>query len=103
MSPYPVQTDRKAIIETARALIERDGVEHLSLGSVASELGIKAPSLYRHVKGKGALLRAVIEQTYQDLFSAYDEALSKLRPVAGRFLWQSRASGRFGRSGQSES
>ena len=78
MSPYPVQTDRKAIIETARVLIERDGVEHLSLGSVASELGIKAPSLYRHVKGKGALLRAVIEKTYHDLFSAYDEALSNL-------------------------
>jgi len=75
MSPYPVQTDRKTIIETARMLIERDGVEYLSLGNVASELGIKAPSLYRHIESKSALLQAVIEHTYLSLFSAYDEAL----------------------------
>ncbi len=75
MSPYPVQTDRETIIETARILIERDGVEHLSLGNVASELGIKAPSLYRHIESKSALLQAVIEQTYLSLFQAYDEAL----------------------------
>jgi AcrR family transcriptional regulator len=75
MSPYPVQTDRETIIETARMLIERDGVEHLSLGNVASELGIKAPSLYRHIESKSALLQAVIEHTYLSLFSAYDEAL----------------------------
>lgn len=75
MSPYPVQTDRKTIIETARLLIERDGLENLSLGNVASELGIKAPSLYRHIKSKNALLHAVIEHTYLMLFQAYDEAL----------------------------
>lgn len=76
MSPYPVQTDRETIIKTARTLIERDGLDNLSLGSVASTLGIKAPSLYRHIKNKGALLHAVIENTYQDLFSAYDEAIA---------------------------
>lgn len=76
MSPYPVQTNRRSIVETARALIERDGIENLSLGNVASELGIKAPSLYRHISGKGDLLHAVIEHTYQDLFRAYDEALA---------------------------
>ncbi|HEY5731525.1 MAG TPA: WHG domain-containing protein [Anaerolineales bacterium] len=76
MSPYPVQTDRETIIETARILIERDGVEHLSLGNVAAELGIKAPSLYRHIESKSALLQAVIEHTYLSLFRAYDKALS---------------------------
>lgn len=76
MSPYPVQTDRESIIKTARDLIERDGLDHLSLSSVASALGIKAPSLYRHIKNKGALLHAVIEHTYQDLFKAYDEAIA---------------------------
>ena len=75
MSPYPVQTDRETIIETARAMIERDGVESLSLGKLASELGIKAPSLYRHIASKNAMLQAVIEQTYMNLFHAYDDAL----------------------------
>lgn len=76
MSPYPGQTDRKTIIETARMLIERDGVENLSLGNVASELDIKAPSLYRHIESKSALLQAVIENTYLMLFQSYDEALA---------------------------
>lgn len=75
MSPYPVQTNRETIIEIARALIESDGVESLSLSNLASALGIKAPSLYRHIKNKNALLNAVIEQTYVKLFQAYDEAL----------------------------
>lgn len=74
MSPYPVQTDRATILETARALIERAGVESLSLAQLASELGIKAPSLYRHIASKNALLKAVIEQTYMNLFRTYDEA-----------------------------
>lgn len=75
MSPYPSQTNRETIVETARNLIESDGVEHLSLGALASALGIKAPSLYRHIKNKNALLNAVIEDTYLRLFQAYDHAL----------------------------
>ena len=78
MSPYPAQTDREAIVETARRLIERDGIDALSLALLASELGIKPPSLYRHVRNKTALLQAVIEQTYRRLFQAYQEALSSM-------------------------
>ena len=61
MSPYPSQTNSKTVIETARILIEHEGVEALSLGKIAAELGIKAPSLYRHIKNKHALLQAVEE------------------------------------------
>jgi len=75
MSPYPVQTDRKTIVETASALIEQEGVENLSLAKLASHLGIKAPSLYRYIANKEALLYAVIELTYLSLFEAYDDAL----------------------------
>jgi len=76
MSPYPVQTDRKTIVETASGLIEQGGVENLSLSKLASQLGIKAPSLYRHIASKEALLQAVIELTYLRLFDAYDIALA---------------------------
>ena len=72
--PYPAQTDRETIIQTARTLIERDGVAHLSLAHLASVLGIKAPSLYRHVPSKTALLQAVVTLTFQQLFQAYDAA-----------------------------
>lgn len=73
--PYPAQTDRTAIVQTARELIEREGIEQLALGRLASELHIKAPSLYRHVASKDALIQAIVTETFQDLFSAYAAAL----------------------------
>jgi AcrR family transcriptional regulator len=96
MSPYPVQTNRQTIVETAFELIEQDGVENLSLGKLASQLGIKAPSLYRHIANKDALLQAVIELTYLRLFEAYDEALANASesPV-DRLIMLSHAHRRF--------
>lgn len=67
MSPYPAQVNRARIIATARTMIERDGVDQLALGKLATALGIKAPSLYRHIASKDALLRAVNTQTVIEL------------------------------------
>ena len=75
MSPYPAQTDRNSIIDIACIILENDGVDNLSLNRVASEIGIKAPSLYRHVANKTDLLTAVIERTFAKLFEAYETAL----------------------------
>ena len=74
--PYLAQTDRETIIQTAQRLIEQAGVDQLSLAQLAEALGIKAPSLYRHVVGKTALLAAVNTLTGQQLFAAFDRALS---------------------------
>jgi AcrR family transcriptional regulator len=70
--PYPAQTDRKSIIKMARDTIEQEGIEELSLARLASKLGIKPPSLYRHIPNKAALLQAVIAFTFQQLFQAYE-------------------------------
>ena len=82
MSPYPVQTDLETIIKAARTLIERDGVEHLSLTRLAQVVGIKAPSLYNHIDSKNSLLHAVIEDTYRHMFEAYDDAIQNSGPNA---------------------
>jgi AcrR family transcriptional regulator len=74
--PYPAQTDRETIIQTARILIEQEGVEQLSLARLAAALGLKAPSLYRHVASKTALLQAVNTLTFQKLFEYYQTALA---------------------------
>lgn len=73
--PYPAQTSREAIVAAAQALIERDGVEQLSLAGLAAALQIKAPSLYRHVASKAALIQLVNARTFGQLFAAYDAAL----------------------------
>ena len=67
MTPYPARVDRETIVRTARSLIEADGLEQVSLNRLAAALGIKAPSLYHHVKNKTDLLRAVNELTLHDL------------------------------------
>jgi AcrR family transcriptional regulator len=74
MSPYPAQVDRDKIASKARELIEAEGIEQLSLAKLAAELGIKAPSLYRHVASKAELLKVVNVLTNQELVAALAQA-----------------------------
>jgi AcrR family transcriptional regulator len=74
--PYPAQIDLDTILETARGLIEESGVDALSLGRLAADLGVKAPSLYRHVANKDALIQGVSTQLVTHLFEAIDEAVA---------------------------
>lgn len=77
--PYPTQITRESIIQKAAQMVEQDGVEQLSLSKLAAALGVKAPSLYRYVNSKDALLQAVNLQTVQELFAAYQQALVTVR------------------------
>ena len=54
--PYPTQITKDQIIQKAHALIEQEGRDALSLGKLATALGVKAPSLYRHVGNKAELV-----------------------------------------------
>ncbi|MEZ4619556.1 MAG: TetR/AcrR family transcriptional regulator [Caldilineaceae bacterium] len=72
--PYPGQVDQARIVEQARAMIEAEGVEAMSLQKLATALGVKAPSLYRHVGSKAELLRAVNAGTIAQLISALHDA-----------------------------
>jgi AcrR family transcriptional regulator len=38
------------VIEAAADVADRDGLDALSLASVASALGVRPPSLYRHAR-----------------------------------------------------
>jgi AcrR family transcriptional regulator len=77
MTPYPARVDRDTIIRTARAMIEKDGLEQLSLNKLAKALDIKAPSLYHHVQNKSDLLHAVNLLTVQDLVDEMTAAVSQ--------------------------
>ncbi len=85
--PYPAQIDRDTIVAQARRLIREQGVEALTLAKLARALGVKAPSLYRHVANKQALLVAVNLDTLNDLFEALAEARrDATRPSSERLL-----------------
>lgn len=68
--PYPSQINREQIVNAAREFIQSESVETLTLSKLAGALGVKAPSLYRHVANKEALLQEVNLATLRELLAA---------------------------------
>jgi AcrR family transcriptional regulator len=58
---------RAAIVAAAITVIDRDGLERLSMRRLGNELGYEAMALYKHVADKAALLDAVIEAAYAEM------------------------------------
>jgi AcrR family transcriptional regulator len=54
--PRPPLLSTAQIVAAALAVIDADGLEQLSMRRLATELGVRAGSLYRHVKTKDDLL-----------------------------------------------
>ena len=67
MSPTPARTSREAIVAAARAILEDEGLEAVTMVSVAHRVGVRAPSLYKHVRDRSALLEAVVADAAEDL------------------------------------
>ncbi|NQU29174.1 MAG: TetR/AcrR family transcriptional regulator [Anaerolineae bacterium] len=84
--PYPSLIDRDRIVETARELIETQGIDAVTLRVVADALGVKAPSLYRHVKHKNAMLLAVNEVTLRELIAVMMDAVDSPAPLVARLV-----------------
>jgi TetR/AcrR family tetracycline transcriptional repressor len=52
---------KETIIKSSIAILNRDGIENLTMRTLAKELGIKASSLYWHFSGKLELYGAIAE------------------------------------------
>jgi AcrR family transcriptional regulator len=52
---------RDEIVQAALAVTERDGLDRLTMRSVASKLGVSAMALYHYVADKGELVRLIGE------------------------------------------
>ena len=72
----PLSNER--IVAAAVELIDRGGLEALSMRHLGAALGVEAMSLYRHFPSKTALLEAVVGRLLAEL----------LLPVPGSAPWQ---------------
>ncbi|MGW4157930.1 TetR/AcrR family transcriptional regulator, partial [Micromonospora chersina] len=65
--PTPERTSLDAIVEAARTIVESQGLAHLTMQAVAERVGVRAPSLYKRVRNRDALVQLVTEATLLDL------------------------------------
>jgi AcrR family transcriptional regulator len=77
--PYHHGDLRRALVEAARAVLEREGPQALSLRAVAREAGVSPAAPYHHFKDKSDLLNALAEEG----FAALGEALRDAAPTPG--------------------
>lgn len=71
----------------ARALMAEHGAASLSLGSIAREMGISTPALYRYFANRDALVNELVIDSYVDLGDETERAVEGLdaQDLDGRF------------------
>ena len=78
--PTPPRTSLPDIIRAARHLLETDGLEHLTMLRVAQAVGVRGPSLYKHVRDRGDLVRLIGNDAIQELSSRVSAAATHENP-----------------------
>jgi AcrR family transcriptional regulator len=68
----PLTPRAREIVAAARELLEAEGPAGLSMRRIADRLGIRAPSLYKHVPDKAALEAALITAGFEELAERFE-------------------------------
>lgn len=84
--PTPERTNIDAIVAAALDILERDGVDALTMQAVAAAVGVRAPSLYKRVRGRNDVIRLVMERIAVDLGAALDDATAQMEDPRQRAL-----------------
>ncbi len=66
---------REEIVRVAAAILEREGPDGLTMRAIATELGIKAPSLYKHIADKQELEVALVADGLRQQTAAFEAAV----------------------------
>jgi AcrR family transcriptional regulator len=80
--PAPARTSTDAVVAAGRALLERDGLEALTMLAVAQAVGVRAPSLYKRVASRDALVGLITDQVALELAGEIDEVIDGGDPAA---------------------
>jgi AcrR family transcriptional regulator len=75
MSPARARTSLPEIVAAGRALLESGGLDAVTMQAVADMVGVRAPSLYKRIPNRTALVAAIADV-------AVDELGALMRPLA---------------------
>jgi AcrR family transcriptional regulator len=64
--------DRKRVVAAALRLVDREGIDALSMRRLGRELGVEGMAMYTHVRHKSDLLDAIAELVLEELDTAFD-------------------------------
>jgi len=64
----------REIVAAAREVLEKEGLAALTMRTVATRLGIRAPSLYKHFPDKDTLEAAIISDGFVEMAEEFERA-----------------------------
>ena len=71
------------VVAAARRLLEDEGAGALTMRRLAEQLGIKAPSLYKHLPDKAALEAAIIATGLEEAAARFEQAVDSATTGGG--------------------
>ena len=71
------------LVDAAFAILDEEGPDALTMRRLADDLGMRAPSLYKHVQDKATLEAALIEDVLFDMGDVLHAALGRARAAQG--------------------
>ena len=80
--PAPSRTSIAAITAAARAILETEGPAAVTMQRVAVAVGVRAPSLYKHVRDHAQLMHLVANDLAEQLAGTIDSAASTGDPIS---------------------
>jgi AcrR family transcriptional regulator len=69
----------REVVEAARELLESEGPEALTMRRVAERLGVRAPSLYKHLPDKDTIEAAIIAEGFAESAERFEAAVAANR------------------------
>jgi AcrR family transcriptional regulator len=76
-APDTLTPRAREIVDAARELLEEEGPDALSMRRIAERLGIRAPSIYKHLPDKQALENALISAGFEEQAKLFEAAVRR--------------------------